>query len=106
MSGKGSAPRPFTVDDKTFAENWERTFGASPEVLVHSSSTHSTFDRYMKGRVDFLMSSRRQAKPITVTVPADLVGPSIDGNAAASNSAQAGSSPAAPAIYIDNATGA
>lgn len=25
--GKGSAPRPFTVDTKTFADNWERTFG-------------------------------------------------------------------------------
>lgn len=71
MSGKGSAPRPYSVDRETFAANWERVFG--------------------KG-----------ARP---TVPADLVGPSIDGNAAASNSAQAGSSPAAPAIYVDNATG-
>lgn len=27
MSGKGSAPRPFDVDQDTFAANWARTFG-------------------------------------------------------------------------------
>ena len=27
MSGKGSAPRPKSVDDETFGDNWERTFG-------------------------------------------------------------------------------
>lgn len=26
MSGKGSAPRPFDVDQDTFAANWERIF--------------------------------------------------------------------------------
>lgn len=26
MSGKGSAPRPFSVDADTFASNWERIF--------------------------------------------------------------------------------
>ncbi len=25
--GKGSAPRPFSVDQSSFADNWERTFG-------------------------------------------------------------------------------
>lgn len=28
MSGKGDTPRPFAVDEQTFASNWERTFGA------------------------------------------------------------------------------
>ena len=27
MSGKGSKPRPFSVDKKTFDDNWERIFG-------------------------------------------------------------------------------
>lgn len=26
MSGKGSAPRPFSVDHKTFSDNWDRIF--------------------------------------------------------------------------------
>lgn len=26
MSGKGSRPRPFSVDRKTFEENWDRIF--------------------------------------------------------------------------------
>ena len=31
MSGKGSAPRPFSVDAETFADNWQRIFGAKSE---------------------------------------------------------------------------
>lgn len=27
MSGKGSAPRPYSVDQKTFDQNWETIFG-------------------------------------------------------------------------------
>ena len=27
MSGKGSKPRPYSVDSDTLASNWERTFG-------------------------------------------------------------------------------
>ena len=27
MSGKGSAPRTFDIDQETFKNNWERTFG-------------------------------------------------------------------------------
>ena len=27
MSGKGSSPRPFSVDHKTFDSNWELAFG-------------------------------------------------------------------------------
>lgn len=26
MSGKGSTPRPFSVDKKTFDDNWDRIF--------------------------------------------------------------------------------
>lgn len=27
MSGKGSKPRPFSVDRKTFESNWDKIFG-------------------------------------------------------------------------------
>lgn len=27
MSGKGSAPRPFSVDPETYASNWDAIFG-------------------------------------------------------------------------------
>lgn len=27
MSGKGSKPRPYSVDRKTFESNWDRIFG-------------------------------------------------------------------------------
>jgi hypothetical protein len=29
--GKGSKPRPFSVDKKTFEDNWERIFGKANE---------------------------------------------------------------------------
>lgn len=32
--GKGSAPRPFSVDQDSFADNWERTFGKKKSVPV------------------------------------------------------------------------
>mgnify|MGYP003338016517 FL=1 len=28
MSGKGSSPRPFSVDHDTFAHNWDAIFGS------------------------------------------------------------------------------
>jgi DnaJ-class molecular chaperone len=28
--GKGSAPRPLSVDSDTFADNWAATFGGAP----------------------------------------------------------------------------
>ena len=31
MSGKGSTPRPFSVDAETFADNWQRIFGGKAE---------------------------------------------------------------------------
>lgn len=32
--GKGSAPRPYSVDRKTFEDNWDRIFGQSKKNLV------------------------------------------------------------------------
>jgi hypothetical protein len=28
QNGKGSKPRPYSVDQKTFEDNWSKTFGA------------------------------------------------------------------------------
>ena len=39
MSGKGSKPRPLSVDQKTFDENWDRIFGnKKPEPAIEVSS--------------------------------------------------------------------
>lgn len=32
--GKGSAPRPFSVDANSFADNWERTFGKKNKTVT------------------------------------------------------------------------
>ena len=32
QNGKGSKPRPFTVDRDVFRDNWDRTFGKKPKV--------------------------------------------------------------------------
>ena len=34
MSGKGSRPRPFSVDRKTFESNWEKIFGKKDKKEV------------------------------------------------------------------------
>ena len=34
MSGKGSAPRPYAVDAKTFASNWDRIFGKKEKPIT------------------------------------------------------------------------
>ena len=31
MSGKGSKPRPYSVDQKTFEDNWDKIFGKKEE---------------------------------------------------------------------------
>jgi hypothetical protein len=36
MSGKGSKPRPFSVDRKTYESNWERIFGKKTKQKENS----------------------------------------------------------------------
>ena len=38
MSGKGSAPRPVSVDAHTYADNWTRTFGGRDDDAVSAIS--------------------------------------------------------------------
>lgn len=43
MSGKGSAPRPFSVDAQTFAHNWAQTFGQGmPELTKAEKDAEGT----------------------------------------------------------------
>ena len=44
MSGKGSSPRPFSVDQKTFAENWAKKFN-------NKSTDHKSLDQELFGPV-------------------------------------------------------
>jgi len=37
-NGKGDKPRPISVDQETFASNWERAFGIKPPVIEKKHS--------------------------------------------------------------------
>lgn len=44
MSGKGSSPRPFSVDQKTFDNNWEAIFGKkSPKEIDDAKAEDEAF---------------------------------------------------------------
>lgn len=36
QNGKGDTPRPFSVDQETFANNWERIFGKKEKICEYS----------------------------------------------------------------------
>ena len=36
MSGKGSKPRPFSVDRKTFESNWDKIFKSKKKKVAKS----------------------------------------------------------------------
>jgi hypothetical protein len=33
MSGKGSSPRPYSVDQKTFDDNWDKAFKRKENIM-------------------------------------------------------------------------
>jgi len=39
--GKGSNPRPFSVDQDTFASNWDRIFGKKEEKTESEQTEHN-----------------------------------------------------------------
>ena len=44
MSGKGSSPRPYSVDQKTFSDNWEQIFGKkTPRELDDAKAEDEAF---------------------------------------------------------------
>jgi hypothetical protein len=56
MSGKGSTPRPYSVDAQTFADNWTRIFGAkqegSPNKLEVSCCVSRESDEQGEGQAE------------------------------------------------------
>ena len=54
--GKGSSPRPFEVDDKTFSDNWSRTFGKKNAEQKQESSNTSGESTYPENQGDELHS--------------------------------------------------
>jgi hypothetical protein len=43
--GKGSAPRPFSVDAQTFANNWDAIFKKSPREIDDAKAEQEEFDK-------------------------------------------------------------
>jgi len=46
MSGKGSTPRPFSVDRKTFDDNWDRIFKNDYQDIL--STEDAVLDAFSK----------------------------------------------------------
>ena len=49
MSGKGSSPRPFGVDKKTFDDNWDKIFGKkTPKEIDDAKAEDDAFEQIEK----------------------------------------------------------
>lgn len=49
MSGKGSKPRPYSVDKKTFDDNWDRIFkNEYQDILSTEDAVLEAFDKLEK----------------------------------------------------------
>ena len=46
--GKGSAPRPFSVDQKTFDENWDRIFKRQKDLEDSVDKLNKQLDDKLK----------------------------------------------------------
>ena len=70
MSGKGSKPRPLSVDRKTFENNWDRIFGDNkPEPAIEVSSYWSDDGRMeaivLKNKSSYFVEIYNDGKFIT-----------------------------------------
>jgi len=45
--GKGSNPRPFSVDPKTFESNWDNIFKKTPKEIDDSKAEDEAFESIM-----------------------------------------------------------
>jgi len=43
-AGKGSRPRPYSVDQKTFSDNWDQIFKKEKQDESSKSKPHSSTD--------------------------------------------------------------
>ena len=50
--GKGSAPRPKSVDAETFASNWDAIFGKNKVPLRSVTEEVEAYDQYIAKHVD------------------------------------------------------
>ncbi len=47
--GKGSSPRPYSVDQKTFADNWDKIFSKkTPQEIEEAKAEEEEFERIEK----------------------------------------------------------
>ena len=46
--GKGSSPRPFSVDQKTFSENWDMIFGKKEPKIIDDEKAEEEAFEYIK----------------------------------------------------------
>ena len=45
MNGKGDTPRPLSIDQNTFSNNWERIFGKKEQMCEYSGLPNTeTYD--------------------------------------------------------------
>ena len=49
--GKGSAPRPFSVDKKTFDDNWDRIFKRQKELKDNVDKLNKELDDKKKSSI-------------------------------------------------------
>lgn len=85
MSGKGSGRRPLKVGEDVFAANWERVFGKGSRPTVPDPLHKDCW-----GVAERSIAASSNLATGTATEASHPVG----------------SNPTAPAIHIDNATGA
>jgi hypothetical protein len=45
MSGKGSSPRPYSVDQKTFSDNWDKIFRKDKREVEDASAENEAFNK-------------------------------------------------------------
>lgn len=47
---KGSSPRPYSVDQKTFSDNWDKIFSKSPKEIDDAKAEDEAFEQIKKKR--------------------------------------------------------
>ncbi len=62
MSGKGSAPRPYSVDQKTFEDNFNRIFGKKHENSKDDQRENQSDQNGCNGRAEVTGKLRDKAQ--------------------------------------------
>ena len=59
--GKGSSPRPYSVDQKTFADNWEAIFGKkSQKEKDDAKAEDEAFESCREFKLDVNLGSQEE----------------------------------------------